>query len=615
LEKESLKRYLQGESCDAYQILGAHLVNEKGQEGVQFTVFAPGAKNVSLLAECTDWNPILMERDSYGFWSLFSHCAKEKQMYKYQIETQNGKVYDRIDPFAFQSEVRPNTASIVCNLKNYKWQDEEWIKKRKQTEKYYNAPLSIYEVHAGSWKIKTGKKGDERFYTYDELADILIPYAKEQGYTHLEFLPLTEYPLDASWGYQVTGYYSATSRYGTPQQLMKLVDQCHQASLGVLMDFVPAHFVSDFYALHQYDGTYLYESENKDLRCSEWGTIFFDFTKPHVLSFLKSAVDFWLTVFHFDGIRYDAVSRMLYQNGQEDHGVNEAGVWFLKNTNYEMQQRHPDCLLIAEDSSNFPKVTAPVVYGGLGFDYKWDLGFMNDTFDYMMKTPAERRNFAERITFSISYFYQDIFLLPFSHDEVVHGKKTIIDKIYGSYEDKFPQLRLLYLYLFTHPGKKLTFMGCELAEFKEWDENTELGWNLLTYPKHDAFHHFFRDLQKFYTSHPSLSSSDFNPDGFHWADLTNACRCIFSYSRKSVDGKSNEKLYIALNFSDRPAVDYALPVEEPGDYEEIFTTDEFRYNGNGHKNLAKSSCRRGMRQCLLVDLPPFCGCIFKCRES
>ncbi|HCC01608.1 MAG TPA: 1,4-alpha-glucan branching protein GlgB, partial [Ruminococcaceae bacterium] len=333
------------------------------------------------------------------------------------------------DPFGYYAEVRPATASRIWSLDGFTWTDREWMQSR---SKNYNQPMSIYEVHLGSWKTRRGIKGAERFYSYDDLVDTLLPYVKQQGFTHIELLPLTEHPLDASWGYQVSGYFSATSRYGTPQQLMHFIDCCHREKIGVIMDFVPAHFIRDNYALSKFDGTYLYESADSSLRNSEWGTVFFDFTKSHVVSFLKSAVDFWLTCYHFDGIRYDAVSRLIYTCGQESRGINEAGLWFLRSTNYAMQTRHPSAMLIAEDSTNFLKVTAPVEYGGLGFDYKWDLGWMNDSLDYMMKRPDERPAFSKELTFSMDYFYKDIFLLPLSHDEVVHGKKTIIDKIYGS---------------------------------------------------------------------------------------------------------------------------------------------------------------------------------------
>ncbi|MDD3260634.1 MAG: 1,4-alpha-glucan branching protein GlgB [Oscillospiraceae bacterium] len=603
-----LREYLQGQSCEAYLALGAHKADEYGQAGFRFTVYAPHAESVFLIGEFSEWNAWQMQRSPAGFWSIFVEGARDGQMYKYRIQTPEG-YFDRADPFGFYAEVRPATASRVCDLDGFTWTDAGWMASR---TKNYNAPLSIYEVHPGSWRIKEKKKDADRFYTYDELIDTLLPYVKQEGFTHIELLPLTEHPLDASWGYQVSGYFSATSRYGAPQQLMHFIDCCHREQIGVIMDFVPAHFISDNYALSKFDGTYLYESADPSLRNSEWGTTFFDFTKPHVVSFVNSSVDFWLTYYHFDGIRYDAVSRLLYVCGQENRGINDAGVWFLRNANYAMQQRHPTAMLIAEDSTSFLKVTAPVEYGGLGFDYKWDLGWMNDALDYMMKRPDERPAFSQEITFSMSYFYNDIFLLPLSHDEVVHGKRTIINKIYGDYDDKFPQLRLFWLYMFTHPGKKLNFMGNELAEFKEWDEDAELGWNLLTYPKHDAFHRFVIALQKFYRDNPALYRSDYHPKGFEWMDLSNSGRCIFSYCRENIESTGCEELYIALNFSARPAISYFLPVRQPGTYTEVFNTDLTDYGGNGHHNPDTSSRRRNTEG-ICIDLPAYSGLVFRKR--
>ncbi len=606
MEKRILTEYLQGQSCEAYRALGAHHTDEYGQQGVRFTVYAPNAQNVFLIGEFSNWNAWKMDRTNQGFWTIFVAGAQDGQMYKYRIQTKEG-LFDRTDPFGYYAEVRPATASRIWSLDGFTWTDREWMQSR---SKNYNQPMSIYEVHLGSWKTRRGIKGAERFYSYDDLVDTLLPYVKQQGFTHIELLPLTEHPLDASWGYQVSGYYAATSRYGTPQQLMHFIDCCHREKIGVIMDFVPAHFIRDNYALSKFDGTYLYESADSSLRNSEWGTVFFDFTKSHVVSFLKSAVDFWLTCYHFDGIRYDAVSRLIYTCGQESRGINEAGLWFLRSTNYAMQTRHPSAMLIAEDSTNFLKVTAPVEYGGLGFDYKWDLGWMNDSLDYMMKRPDERPAFSKELTFSMDYFYKDIFLLPLSHDEVVHGKKTIIDKIYGSYEEKFPQLRLFWLYMFTRPGKKLNFMGNELAEFKEWDESSELSWNLLTYPIHDAFHRYVLALQKFYRQHPALYQNDYHPKSFEWMDLSHTNDCIFSYCRDSLEGSNREVLYTALNFSARPMPDYFLPVRKAGTYTELLNTDASTFGGRGHCNPDAETRFEHGRNGIRVDLPAFSGIVF-----
>lgn len=607
MDERILREYLQGQSCEAYLALGAHLAHEYGQDGARFTVYAPRAEKVFLIGEFSEWNAWDMEHRPDGFWTIFVEGAHPGQMYKYRVQTEAG-LFDRADPFAFWAEVRPQTASILYDLDGFPWTDGAWMQSR---DKNYNRPMSIYEVHAGSWRIHKGKSDAERFYTYDELADELIPYVQKNGYTHIELLPLTEHPLDASWGYQVSGYFAATSRYGEPKALMRLIDRCHAAGIGVIMDFVPAHFINDYWALANFDGHYLYESEDATVRYSEWGTTFFDFTKPHVVSFMKSALDFWLTYYHFDGIRYDAVSRMLYVCGREDRGVNEAGVWMLRSANYMLEQRHPGVMRIAEDSTTFLKVTAPVVYGGLGFDYKWDLGWMNDALDYMMKRPDERPAFAQKITFSLSYFYSDIFLLPLSHDEVVHGKRTILDKIYGSQAEKFPQMRAFWVYFFTHPGKKLSFMGNELAEFKEWDEKAAIGWNLLDFPQHDAFHRFAAQLQAFYETHPSLYENDYNAAGFQWMDLKHTGQCIFAYCRDSLDVNRPEQLYVALNFSDRPMLDYRLPVCKLGVYEEVFSTDAAEFGGEGHHNPKVQTRLAGGTPSIRVDLPAFSGTIFR----
>lgn len=606
LDQTACREYLQGASLRAYETFGAHPCREYDQDGVRFTVYAPAAARVQIIGTFSAWKAWGMQREESGVWSVFVGGAKEGDMYKFRITTSDGGVYDRADPFAFYCERRPDTASIVCRTEGYGWGDGEWMEKR---GKNYNAPMNIYEIHAGSWKVKDAPE-DERFYTYEELADELIPYVLDMGYTHIELMPLTEYPFDGSWGYQVTGYFAPTSRYGTPEQLMKLIDRCHQADIGVILDFVPLHFVRDFYALHLYDGGCLYESEFEDKRYSQWGTALFDFTKPHVLSFLKSAIDFWLTRYHFDGVRYDAVSNLIYHDGDPGRGVNEAGVWFLKNCNFALSQRHPDVMLIAEDSSDCLKVTAPVVYGGMGFDYKWCLGWMHDTLDYLALPPADRARERGKFLHSLHYFYQDIFILPFSHDEVVHGKKTIIDKLYGGYEEKFDQLRCLYLYMYSHPGKKLNFMGNELAEFKEWDENKELGWNLRTYPAHDAFWHYFRELQHLYREEAALSQEDYNMMGFRWVDQGERYPALFAYERSTLD----EKILVVLNFSDSPAHSYLLDVGRPGDYEVLFDTARPEYGGKGALEPVLAAKSRGPIQ-WGVDLmmQPFSGCMIKAK--
>lgn len=555
MNMDSLLNYLRGDSSHGYRQFGAHPVWEDGIRKVRFSVYAPYAQNVALIGTFNRWQPRQMQRLDCGVWTLTSSEPQEGQMYKYQITTADGQLMDRADPFAFGSELRPGTASVIRFLEGYRWQDEAYMAQR---EKNYNRPMNIYELHAGSWRVKD-KADSERFYSYDELAQPLIEYVQQMGYTHIELLPLTEHPLDASWGYQVSGYFSATSRYGSPVQLMQFIDRCHQAGIGVILDFVPTHFVLDSHALLQFDGSCLYEPDDPNARFSQWGSALFDFTKPHVLSFLRSSLDFWCSVYHFDGIRYDAVSNLIYHNGRKEDGLNEPGLWFLRTTNYAMSQNHPQVMLIAEDSSDFIKVTAPVVYGGLGFDYKWDLGWMHDTLDYFATPFEQRAAHKNQLLFSMSYFYNDLFLLPFSHDEVVHGKKTIIDKLWGSYEEKFDQLYCLYAYFYFHPGKKLSFMGNELAEFKEWDEEKQLGWNLLDYPVHRQFFRFVQQLDFLYQTHPALWEQDYNSAYFSWLDMGQTQPEIFSLARRDSVGT---ELILLLNLSNR---EYRYPSDKIAD--------------------------------------------------
>ena len=604
MREDILRHYLQGTAADAYRQMGAHLGVQDGQLGCQFTVYAPAARQVAVIGDFNGWQGQGMARQTGGLWTCFIPGVAEGDLYKFRVTTQRGDAYDRIDPFAFSSELRPNTASRVCDLSGFAWSDGAWMARR---NKGYGQPLSIYEVHAGSWRRKDGD-----FLSYEELAETLIPYVQSMGYTHIELMPLGEYPFDGSWGYQTTGYFAATSRYGAPQGLMRLVDACHAAGLGVLLDVVPVHFVTDFYALHQYDGSYLYESPYEGLRYSPWGTALFDYTKPPVLSFMKSCLDFWLEIYHFDGLRYDAVSNLLYQDGDPAKGDNEPGRWFLREVNYALQARHPSALLMAEDSSMAIKVTAPVVYGGRGFDYKWDLGWMHDTLDYLALPPAERAGRRELFLQSINYFYQDIFLMPFSHDEVVHGKKTIIDKLYGDYEEKFCQLRALYLYMMTHPGKKLNFMGNDLAEFKEWDEQAELGWNLLTYPAHEAFHRYFARLHHVYRQLPALFAADYDSRGFEWLDAGQMRSTVFAYVRRDLEGHA---AYVALNLGAEGLKAYPLPVTRPGAYVVALSTDEATYGGNTQAFPALEAQPGGGGYVLRLTLPPLSGCLIVPQEA
>ena len=534
-EVMNINDFYSGNAFECYRFFGVH----KEGNGFVFRTYAPNAKNVAVFGSFNGWNEENMHKDG-GVWTFYTENASFGDMYKFVIYSGDGLRREHCDPFGFGMELRPDFASYITDLDKYTFTDTTWMSKR---TKNYNQPMNIYEVHLGSWKNK--KNNENGWYSYNELADILIPYAKENHYTHLEFMPLSEHPADCSWGYQNTGFFSPTSRYGTAAQLKELVDKCHNAGIGVIMDFVPVHFAIDGYALEKYDGTCLYEYPPSDVGVSEWGTCNFNHSKGETRSFVQSAANYWLDVFHFDGLRMDAISRAIYWAGDPARGVNESTVNFIKNMNYGLQQRHPSAMLIAEDSTAFPKITAPVEYDGLGFDYKWDLGWMNDTLDYFRTAPWERHNHYHKLTFSMAYFYNELFLLPLSHDENVHGKATIIQKMYGDYDEKFLQCRAFYMYMYTHPGKKLNFMGGEIAQFREWDETCEQDWDILHYPLHDAFHKYMIKLEEIYCKRPALYSGEYDMKNFKWLVVDAKEQCVYIYRRSFGD----DSIICAFNFS------------------------------------------------------------------
>ena len=468
-----------GKIFDAYKYLGAH-VEEKG---VTFRTFAPSASRITLIGEFNDWQEWEMNKVSDGnFWECYVPQAKAGQMYKYKIYDRNSNPVDHCDPYGFGMELRPSSASIIRDMSKYKFKDSQWLQNRSDCRK---KPLNIYEIHFGSFRKPSDKADD--WYNYEEMIDILIPYLVKNGYNYLEIMPLNEYPCDESWGYQATGFFSPTSRYGTADQLKAFIDACHKHNIGVLMDFVPVHFAVDAYGLANYDGTALYEYPNSAVGVSEWGSCNFMHSRGETRSFLQSCANYWISEFHMDGIRMDAISRAIYWQGDPARGVNLNAVEFLQYMNQELKCMHPSVILAAEDSTSFPKVTDPVDQGGLGFDYKWDMGWMNDTLNYFRTAPEYRPENYHKLTFSMMYYYDARFLLPLSHDEVVHGKATIMQKMSGDYEYKFPQARSLYMYMYAHPGKKLNFMGNEIGQFREWDEKREQDWMLLDYPLHAGF--------------------------------------------------------------------------------------------------------------------------------
>ena len=568
LKNTYLKDFHEGRSLDAYRHFGAH----PEREGVRFTVYAPNAQAIQVIGSFDDWEcegHEMKKVDERGTWSLYIKGVKVGDSYKYRITQATGRVVDKMDPYAFYSELRPNTASVVEDLSNDSWEDAEWLKSR---SKNFDRPVNIYEVHIGSWM----KEEDEDFVNYRKIAGRLIEYVKENHFTHIELMPLCEYPFDGSWGYQCSGYYSVTSRYGTCHDLMYLVNEAHKAGIGVIMDFVPVHFVKDDFSLSYFDGTALYEYPRAHDADSQWGTANFDLWKEEVRSFLMSAASFWIDVYHFDGLRMDAISNAIFWHGNKQLGVNEGALDFIKRMNFMLNEKYKGkIMLIAEDSTDFPNVTKSTLDGGLGFDYKWDLGWMNDTLNYLKKDPVYRKWHHNNITFSMAYFYSERFLIEFSHDEVVHGKATIINKMWGTYEQKFAQLRTLYLYMFTHPGKKLNFMGNELAHWREWDEQKENDWFLLSYPAHDAFHKYFALLGELYTEDPTLYEKDYSWESFEWIDADNADKNMFSYLRKGKD----KDYVIILNFSPNMYRHEVFGVASKGSYREIINTEWERFGG------------------------------------
>ena len=582
-----------GKIFDAYKYLGAH--TEK--QGVTFRTFAPSASRITLIGEFNEWQEWDMNKVSDGnFWECYVPQAKAGQMYKYRIYDRSGNAVDHCDPYGFGMELRPNSASIIRDMNEYKFKDSQWMQNRSDCRK---KPLNIYEIHFGSFR-KPSDKADA-WYNYEEMIDILIPYLTKNGYNYLEIMPLNEYPCDESWGYQATGFFSPTSRYGTADQLKAFVDACHKHGIGVLMDFVPVHFAVDYYGLKEFDGTCLYEYPNAAVGESEWGSCNFMHSRGEVRCFLQSAANYWLSEFHFDGIRMDAVSRLIYWQGDEARGVNGTTLDFLKVMNQGLKSLHPTAMLIAEDSTNFPGVTKPVDQGGVGFDYKWDLGFMHDTLEYFQSAPEYRSRDYHKLTFSMMYYYNEHFLLEYCHDEVVHGKATILQKMNGEYEDKFPQARAMYLYMMAHPGKKLNFMGNEFGQLREWDESREQDWDILKYPLHDAFHRYMIELNRIGQENDAFWH-DYDPENFKWLDCHQEERCIYAIKRK---GK-NKNFIAIFNFSDEEQEDYELDTEEEGKLSVILDTDWDEYGGNTKKKKTlPAKAKKGTH--VTLDLPPFSG--------
>ena len=568
--------FLMGQTVKAYQYFGPHFETIDGIEGVTFRVYAPLAKEISLIGEFNDWNLFankMNKIDDSGVFETFVPGAKNYQSYKFHIKTCDDRYVDKMDPFGTFSEMRPGSCSRLFNVNNFAWHDDEFLKNR---DRNFDKPVSIYEIHVGSW-LGRGENG--RYLSYEEVCDKLIDYVKAHGYTHVELMPVTQYPFDGSWGYQATGFFSVDSRYGNPFQLMSFVDRLHQAGIGVILDFVVVHFATDPYGLERFDGSCLYEYSGEN-EFSQWGSKMFDLGKDPVRSFLMSAVNYFIDYFHFDGIRFDAISNIVYWNGDSSRGENSGAVEFIKRMTGKLHIEHNSVMLIAEDSTAYQGVTKPLEYGGLGFDYKWDLGWMNDTLKYFSKDPIYRKYHHNLLTFSMAYFYSENFLLPLSHDEVVHGKGTIINKIHGNYEQKFAQLRNLYTYMWAHPGKILNFMGNELASFDEWDERKSLPWNLKTYPSHDSISRLVRDLNLIYRSEKAMYFEEYNPQHFSWLMPDNSDQSIYAFRRTVGD----ETLVFIFNMTPNYYEYINIGVSFKGKYVEIFNSDKDVYGGLNQYN-------------------------------
>lgn len=565
-----IQNFLEGLEFEAHEFFGAHLL-ELGK-GATFRVYAPNASKVSLVGDFNDWQEYEMAND-HGIFSATEVNAKEGDIYKYRIYDKEGNCVEHLDPYGFQMELRPKFGSIIVDRK-YEWNDQKFLQER---DKDFNSPLNIYEIHLGSWKMKDAEEIEDKWYTYEELSKMLPKYLVEQGYNAVELMPIAEHPADISWGYQNTGFFAPTSRYGTPKQLKMLIDSLHAKGIKVILDLVMVHFATDNYALANFDGTPLYEGIEDGKAVSEWGSYNFNYSKGEVRSFLQSNANYWLSEFHIDGLRIDAVSRLLYWHGNRDLGENEPGIIFLKYMNYRLQELHPSALLIAEDSTDYAKVTAKVAHGGLGFDYKWDMGWMNDSMEFFKKTPEQRREYINKISFSMMYFYNEKFMLPLSHDENVHSKATILTKMYGGDQyDKFAQARAFYMYMYTHPGKKLNFMGSELGQIREWSEEQQQDWILLEYPIHDAFNRYMKQLHKLYLEKKSLYKDDLNYRSFTWKVVDDSLGVVFAYTRQVED----EQLFVALNLGGEHHENYYFQFEQKHKFKEIINSDWEIYNGS-----------------------------------
>jgi 1,4-alpha-glucan branching enzyme len=589
--------YLMGEGrhYDTYEKLGAHVQTLSTVRGVNFAVWAPSAQRVSVVGDFNHWdgraNP-MRARGSSGVWELFLPELDEGAVYKYEIIGPQGQLLPlKADPYGFRAELRPNTGSIVARLDTYEWKDAAWMEQRKHGNAL-ERPVSIYEVHLGAWR-RVPDEGN-RWLTYHELGDQLIPYVKELGYSHIELLPIMEHPFDGSWGYQTIGYFAATSRYGTPAEFMEFIDRCHRAGVGVILDWTPAHFPRDTHGLAEFDGTHLYEhSDPRQGSHPDWGTLVYNYGRNEVRNYLISNALFWLDKYHIDGLRVDAVASMLYLDYSRKEGEwvpnefggreNLAAIAFLKRLNEVGYERFPSLLTIAEESTSWPSVSRPTYLGGLGFSLKWNMGWMNDTLKYFSSNPIHRKYEQNKLTFSLLYAFTENFVLPFSHDEVVHGKNSLLHKMPGDLWQQFANLRLLYGYQYGHPGKKLLFMGQEFAQRSEFNEANSLDWHLLQYDSHRGIQSLVADLNKLYAAEPALHQVDFDWRGFEWIDCNDADNSVFSFIRRGK--KPEDVMIVVLNATPVVRSGYRVGVPQPGFYREVLNTDAASYGGSNVGNM------------------------------
>ena len=622
--RPALEVFHTGDSVRAYDFLGAHLVNRNDKNGVVFRVWAPTARSVSVAGDFNNWNneANYMYNIGYGVWEVFVEGVKEFCTYKYCIESEYGDRLMKADPYAFHAQTRPGQASVVYDIESYSWNDSEWFNKRKENN-ISSSPMNIYEIHAGSWR----KYPDGNFFNYQKLADELIPYLKEMHYTHVQLMPIMEYPYDGSWGFQTTGYYAPTSRYGTPSDFMAFVDKLHGEGIGVIVDWVPSNFPTDDFGLARFDGSPLYESNDpKTSKRDSWGTCLFNYARFEVTSFLVSCAMFWLDKYHIDGLRIGALSSMLYLDYGKTEGEwepnkfggkeNLDAVDFVKRLNTAVHMYHPDVMMFAEENTSWPKLTHKIEDGGLGFDFKWNMGWMNDMLHYMSLNPMWRPFNHDSLTFSFYYAFSEKFLLPISHDEVSHGKGSLIKQMPGKYDEQFAGVRAFITYMYAHPGKKLVFMGTEIGQFDEWNHEEAIQWDLLEFEKHKKLRTFFKELNKFYLDCKPLYELDTVWKGFDWIHHDDYTNSVIAFKRTD---KNGDEIVSVCNFQPIRRDEYCIGVPKYGLYDEVFNSDEERFGGSGvvNGNNIKTEVMKihGFDQGLSLTLPPLSVIYLRCAKE